>query len=165
MLRKMVWTALIVVAFGMGWLAKTAAQQNAASPVITYFSHDKVDASFAKALTSNSPGILFSRKDKTGTSYAVHTNSRGKNDDGSNHSHKDWTAVVVVMSGAATVNTPGTPDKGFKAGTMNQFGGQLVGKGESHRVSKGDVLVIPPDTLHSYHNIEEPFRYMVIETP
>ena len=116
-------------------------------------------------LFRSSPGILFSRKDKTGTSYAVHTNSRGKTDDGANHSHKDWTAVVVVMSGAATVNTPGTPAKGAKPGATNEFGGQLVGKGESHRVSKGDVLIIPPDAPHSYHNIEEPFRYMVVETP
>ena len=165
MFRKIAFSALVVAAFAGGWLAKSAAQQRAASPIITYFSHEKVDASFNKALTSNSPGILFSRKDKMGTSYAVHTNSRGKNDDGSNHFHKDWTAVVMVMSGAATVNTPGTPDKGFKAGSTNEFGGVLVGKGESHRVTKGDVLIIPPDAPHSYHNIEEPFRYMVVETP
>jgi quercetin dioxygenase-like cupin family protein len=53
----------------------------------------------------------------------------------------------------------------MKAGTTNEFGGVLVGRGESHRVSKGDVLIVPPDAPHSYHDIEEPFRYMVIETP
>jgi hypothetical protein len=164
-IRKITLTVLVLVVFGAGWLTKTVAQQNASSPVITYFSHEKVDASFVKALGSNSPGILFSRKDKAGTSYAVHTNSRGKNDDGGVHSHKDWTAVVVVMSGAATVNTPGTAAKGAKPGALNEFGGQLVGKGESHRISKGDVLIVPPDAPHSYHNIEEPFRYLVVETP
>jgi len=164
-IRKIALPALVVVAFSAGWVAKTAAQQSPSSPVITYFSHDKVDASFTKALTSNSPGILFSRKDKRGTTYSVHTNSRGKADAGEVHSHKDWTAVVVVTSGAATVKTPGTPAKGAKAGALNEFGGQLVGKGETHRVRKGDVLIIPPDAPHSYHDIEEPYRYLVIETP
>jgi quercetin dioxygenase-like cupin family protein len=165
MLRKIALIALVVAAFSLGWLTKSAAQQSAASPIITYFSHEKVDASFAKALATNSPGNLFSRKDKRGTTYSVKTNSRGKADNGEIHSHKEWTAVVMVVSGAATVRTPGTPDKGMKAGTTNEFGGVLVGRGESHRVSKGDVLIVPPDAPHSYHDIEEPFRYMVIETP
>ncbi len=42
---------------------------------------------------------------------------------------------------------------------------QVAGSGKDGRVTKGDVLIIPPDAPHSYHNIEEPFRYMVVETP
>jgi hypothetical protein len=41
----------------------------------------------------------------------------------------------------------------------------LIGGGESHRVSKGDVVTIPPDAPHMYKNIEEPFRYLVVQTP
>jgi quercetin dioxygenase-like cupin family protein len=41
----------------------------------------------------------------------------------------------------------------------------LVGGGESHRVGKGDVVIIPPNAPHMYKNIEEPFRYLVVQTP
>jgi mannose-6-phosphate isomerase-like protein (cupin superfamily) len=67
------------------------------------------------------------------------------------------------MSGAATFVTPGTAAK--TATFTDEFGGQAIGSGESHRISKGDVVVIPPDAPHFYKNIEEPFRYLVIQTP
>jgi hypothetical protein len=51
-MRTVMMTAAVVVAFSAGWLAKTSAQQNAPAPLITYFGHDKVDASFAQALAS-----------------------------------------------------------------------------------------------------------------
>ena len=37
--------------------------------------------------------------------------------------------------------------------------------GESHHVSEGDVVIIPPNAPHMYKNIEEPFRYLVVQTP
>ena len=160
--RKTMLTALAVIGFGAGWLARTAAQQKPASPVITYFSHEKVDASFAKAAASNGGGTLFSRKDSQGKTYEVHTNTRGKGGEGEVHSHEGWTAVVVVMSGGATFVTPGTaaPSK-----APNALGGQSIGSGESHRVGKGDVIVVPPSAPHLYKDVEEPFRYLVVETP
>jgi len=162
-LRTVMMTALTVMAFGAGWLAKTHAQQKAPAPLITYFSHEKVDASFAQALATTGSKDLFTRKDRQGRTWAAHTNSRGKADEGKLHSHEDWTAVVVIMSGAATFITPGTASPGAARGTPE--GGQLIGAGESHRVSKGDVVIIPPDAPHLYKNIEEPFRYLVVETP
>ena len=156
-IRKTVWMALALVAFGAGWFAKGAAQENTSSPVITYFSHEKVDAAFAK-------GRLFGRKDRQGTTYSVLAATRGKSDEGVIHSHTVWTAVVVIMSGAATFGTPGTA-QAAKAAATDEYGGQLIGGGESHRVSKGDVVIIPPDAPHVYRNIEEPFSYLVIQTP
>lgn len=163
-MRTVGMTAAVVVAFSGGWLAKTSAHQKAPAPLITYFSHDKVDASFAQALASTGSRDLFARKDRQGRMWTVHANSRGKSDEGKLHSHEDWTGVVVIMSGAATFITPGT------AGTApgkreTPDGGQVIGGGESHRVSKGDVVVIPPNAPHMYKNIEEPFRYLVVQTP
>jgi len=80
------------------------------------------------------------------------------------HSHEDWTAVVLIVSGSATFITPGTASTTARA-KETPDGGQLIGGGESHRISKGDVVVIPPDTPHMYRNIEEPFRYLVVQTP
>jgi mannose-6-phosphate isomerase-like protein (cupin superfamily) len=161
--RTVVTTALTVMAFGAGWLANTNAQQKTPAPLITYFSHEKVDASFAQALATTGNKNLFTRKDRQGRAWAAHTNSRGKTDEGKLHSHEDWTAVVVIMSGAATFITPGTAYPG--AARRTPEGGQLIGAGESHRVSKGDVVIVPPDAPHLYKNIEEPFRYLVVETP
>ena len=54
-MRTVVMTAAVVVAFSAGWLAKASAQQKAPAPLITYFSHDKVDASFAQAPSVGAP--------------------------------------------------------------------------------------------------------------
>ena len=163
-MRTVVMTAMAVVGFGAGWLAKTSAQQKAPAPLITYFSHEKVDASFAQALTSTGSRDLFARKDRQGRTWAIHSNSRGKADEGQLHSHEDWTAVVVIMSGAATFITPGAASTAQGARETPE-GGRLIGAGESHRVSKGDVVIIPPNAPHMYKNIEEPFRYLVLQTP
>jgi len=151
--RTVTMTVLTVTAFGAGWLAKTNAQQKVPAPLITYFSHEKVEASFVQALATTGGKDLFTRKDRQGR----------KADEGKLHSHEDWTAVVVIMSGAATFITPGTASPGAARGTPE--GGQLIGAGESHRVSTGDVVIIPPDAPHLYKDIEEPFRYLVVETP
>ena len=162
--RPVMMTAAVVVAFSAGWLAKTSAQQKAPAPLITYFSHERVDASFAQALASTGSRDLFARKDRQGHTWAIHSNSRGKADEGVLHSHEDWTGVVVIMSGAATFITPGAAATAQGARATTE-GGQLVGAGESHRVGKGDVVIIPPNAPHMYKNIEEPFRYLVVQTP
>ena len=155
--------ALAVALFSAGWLARTYAQQKAPAPLITYFSHDSVDASFAQALASSRD--LYSRKDRQGKTWAIHSNSRGKSDEGVLHSHEDWTGVVVIMSGSATFVTPGSPSQTKAAKSTSAEGYQLIRGGESHRVGNGDVVIIPPNAPHMYKNIQEPFRYLVIQTP
>jgi len=164
MIRRITIAAVVVIAFSAGWLAKTSAQQKAPAALITYFSHDKVDAAFARAPAATGGGNLFVRKDRQGHTWEAHANNRGKADEGNIHSHEGWTGVVVIMSGGATFITPGTPAPG-KGPATDASGGQLIGGGESHRVGKGDVVIIPPNAPHMYKNIEEPFHYLVIETP
>jgi quercetin dioxygenase-like cupin family protein len=110
---------------------------------------------------------MFTRKDTQGRSFSVHTNSRTKSDEGQPHSHQGWTAVVVIVSGAATFVTPGAPaaPPAAKAAAMDDLGGQSIGSGETHRIGKGDVIIIPPGVPHIYKNVEEPFHYIVVETP
>ena len=163
-MRTVIMTAAMMATFGAGWLANTNAQQKAPAPLITYFRHEKVDASFAQALASTGSRDLFTRKDRQGHMWAIHSNSRGKSDEGKLHSHEDWTGVVVIMSGAATFITPGTASTA-RGSRETPEGGSLIGAGESHRVSKGDVVIIPPNAPHMYKNIEEPFRYLVVQTP
>src|SRR5262249_7987772 len=67
-------TVLTVAAFGVGWLAKTNAQQKVPAPSITYFSHQKVEASFVQALATTGGKDLFTRKDRQGRTWAAPTN-------------------------------------------------------------------------------------------
>jgi mannose-6-phosphate isomerase-like protein (cupin superfamily) len=161
MIRKTVLTFLAVVAIGAVWHANTTAQENSSAGVITVFNHEKLDASFAKAVSNGGSDLLWSHTSGNGT-YGVSTHSRESvkaacKPEGC--SHKDFIAVVYVVSGAATLVVGGTA----KAAAPEKFGGQFIQGGESHRINKGDMYLVPPDTIHWYKDVETPFRY--IEVP
>jgi mannose-6-phosphate isomerase-like protein (cupin superfamily) len=156
-------TGLAVVAIGALWHAKTSAQENSSSGVVTVFDHEKLDASFAKALSNGGSNLLWSRTSSIGT-YDVSTHSRESvkaacKPEGCGHT--GYTAVVYVVSGAATMVVGGT----VKASAPDKFGGQSIQGGESHRISKGDVFIMPPDTIHWYKDVEAPFRYIEVPVP
>src|SRR6202166_1220547 len=172
-IRKAVLTGLAVVAIGAAGHAKTIAQGTLTSGavaagagtvgVVTVFDHEKLDASFAKALSNGGSNLLWSHASRQGT-YNVSTHSRESvkavcQPEGC--SHKDYTAVVYVVSGAATLVIGGTA----KTTAPDKFGGQSIQGGESHRIGKGDVYIVPPDTIHWYKNVETPFRYMEVPVP
>lgn len=162
-IRIAVLTCLAVVAIGAVWHVKTTAQENSSIGVVTVFDHEKLDASFAKALSNDGSNLLWSHTSSQGT-YAVQTHSRESVKNACKPegcSHKGYTAVVYVVSGAATLVIGGTA----KAAAPDKFGGQSIQGGESHRISKGDVYIVPPDTFHWYKNVEAPFRYVEVPVP
>ena len=159
-IRKTVLTGLAVVAIGAVWHAKTIAQENPFPGVVTVFDHEKLDASFAKAVTNGGTNLLWSHTSSKET-YNVDTHSRESvkaacKPEGC--SHTGYTAVVYVVSGAATLVIGGTA----KTTAPDKFGGQSIQGAESHRISKGDVYIVPPDTIHWYKNVETPFRYLEV---
>jgi mannose-6-phosphate isomerase-like protein (cupin superfamily) len=164
-IRKMVITGAAVIAAGSAWHAKSLAQENAASGagVVTVFDHAKLDPSFAKALANGGTAPLWSRTSSYGTSdVSVHSRESTKSACAPQGcSHKTYTAVVIVMSGAATLVVGGTT----KAAGADKFGGQLVQGGDSHRISQGDVFIMPPDTMHWYKDVAAPFRYIEVPVP
>src|SRR5580704_12275824 len=162
-IRRIVLTGLGVVAIGSVWHGKTTAQENSSTGVVTVFDHEKLDASFAKAISNGGSDVLWSRTSSKGT-YNLDTHSRESvkaacKPEGC--SHTGYTAVVYVVSGAATLVIGGTS----KATATDKFGGQSIQGGESHRISKGDVYIVPPDTIHWYRNVETPFRYLEVPVP
>src|ERR1700688_2537576 len=162
-IRKTVLTGLAVVAMGAVWHAKTIAQENSSSGVITVFDHAKLDASFAKAVSNGGSDLLWSRTSSKGT-FNVSTHSRESVKSACKHegcSHTGFTAFVYVVSGAATLVIGGTA----KAAGPDKFGGQPIQGGESHRVGKGDAYIVPPDTIHWYKDVEAPFRYIEVPVP
>jgi mannose-6-phosphate isomerase-like protein (cupin superfamily) len=157
--QKAVATSLIVLAAGAVWPTRTMAQEKPG--VVTVFDHKILDASFAKAVSNGGTSLLWNHTSSDGT-YKVDTHSRESmkaacKPEGC--SHTGYTAVVYVVSGAATLVIGGTA----KAVTPDKFGGESIQGGESHRISKGDVYIVPPNTIHWYKNVETPFRY--IEVP
>jgi Cupin len=165
-IRKTVLTGLAVLAIGAGWLAKTVAQEASSYPLVTIFDHEKVDASFAKAVSAGGSMILFRRTTQQGI-YRVNTQSRESvlaACPAEGCSHTGFTAVVYVVSGAATL-VIGGPAVMAKTVVPDKFGGEPVQPGESHRISKGDVIIVPPDHIHWYKNVEAPFRYLEVQTP
>lgn len=155
----------VVIVAGAVWQSTTTGKENASSGagVVTVFDHAKLDASFAKALASGGTAPLWSRTSRYATSnVSVHSrDSANSACPAQGCSHKGYTAVVIVVSGAATLVIGGTR----KAAGADAFGGQLVQGGESHRISGGDVFIMPPDTFHWYREVAEPFRYIEVPVP
>jgi hypothetical protein len=159
--RRTVLTGLAVVAIGALWHAKTMAQESTSPGIVTVFDHEKLDASFAKALSNGGSSFLWSHTSSLGT-YNVDVHSRESVKSACKPegcSHKGYVAVVYVVSGAATLVVGGKA----KATAPDKSGGQSIQGGESHRISAGDVFIMPPDTLHWYQDVKTPFRY--IEVP
>src|SRR3979409_1981839 len=122
-IRKMVMTGAAVIAAVAAWHAQSVAQENAASGVgiVTVFDHAKVDASFAKALANGGTAPLWSRTSSYGTSDVSGHSRESANSacPSQGCSHKTYTAVVIVTSGAATLEVGGTA----KAPGADKFGG------------------------------------------
>ena len=151
--RKNVMLGLAVLAIAGGWLARTLAQEKSSSAVVTYFDHEKVDAAFARnaALFGGESGhakykVLTARRDRPGEVEI----------------HNLDTDIIYVVSGTATFVTGGTP-LATKATAPGEIRGQSIQGGDSHQLSKGDVIVIPPRVPHWFKEVNAPFLYFVVK--
>ena len=163
-IRKMVMTGAAVIAAGAAWHANSVAQETTSGAgVATVFDHAKLDASFVNALANGGSAQIWSRTSSYGTSdVSVHSRESVKSACAPQGcSHKVYTAVVIVTSGAATLEIGGTA----KAAAADKFGGQAVQGGQSRRISQGDVFIMPPDTIHWYRDVAAPFRYIEVPVP
>ena len=162
-IRKAILTTVAIAVAAALWQSNSAAQQNPSTGVVTIFDHNQLESSFAKALSNGGSNLLWSHTSGKGT-YNVDTHSRDSVNAACKPegcSHKDYTAVVYVVSGSATLVVGG----GAKSVAADKFGGKLVQGGESHRITKGDIFIMPPDTIHWYKNVETPFRYLEVPVP
>jgi hypothetical protein len=154
---------LAVVYLGALSRSQIIAQQKSSSGIVTVFDHAKLDESFAKAISSGGSNLLWSHTSGKET-YNVETHSRESVNAACKPegcSHTGYTAVVFVVSGAATLVVGGTA----KTAAPDKFGGQSIQGGESRRINKGDVFIMPPDTIHWYKNVDAPFRYIEVPVP
>src|SRR5215469_527573 len=103
-IRTLVITGAAVIAAGAAWHVASVAQENARSDVggVTVCDHGKLDASFARALASGGSAPMWSLTSSYGTSdVSVHSRESAKSScPEQGCSHKVYTAVVIVTSGA-----------------------------------------------------------------
>src|SRR6266851_418886 len=116
---------------------------------VTYVGHDKVAAALSKG------GPLVSAPDLT-----VSGSHRDKA--GQVEVHEKETDVIYVVDGTATFVTGGTM-VGGKTTKPGQLMGSDIKGGQTHHLSKGDVIVIPARTPHWFKEVPQSVSYYVVK--
>lgn len=121
----------------------------AGSAGVTYVGHDKVTAALAKggSLVTASD-LLVSGSHRTGPGHV--------------EVHDKETDVLYVTDGAATFVTGGKI-VGDKVTTPGQHSGTDIQGGETHHLTKGDVVVVPAGIPHWFKEVPQSISYYVVK--
>lgn len=116
---------------------------------VTYVSHDKVAAALAKGgpLVS-APDLSVSGSHRTGPGHV--------------ELHEKETDVLYVVDGEATFVTGGAIVDS-KVSKPGQLVGSDIRGGQTHHLSKGDVIVIPAGTPHWFKEVPQSVSYYVVK--
>jgi mannose-6-phosphate isomerase-like protein (cupin superfamily) len=120
------------------------------TPAVTYVDHDKVAVSLTKG------GNLVKADDLT-----VLGSHRGAGSPPA-EVHDKETDVMYVTDGEATIVTGGTLLES-KVTRPGQLIGSGIQGGETHHLSKGDVIVIPAGIPHWFKEIPQSINYYVVK--
>ena len=116
---------------------------------VAYFSAEKVTE------TMTNSGIM-----SAGSDHLVIMSRR--DGPGQSEVHADQTDIFYVVEGSATFVTGGTVIDGRSAGPGQILGTGIQG-GQSHALSKGDVIVIPKGTPHWFKEVPDLVVYFVVK--
>jgi uncharacterized protein GlcG (DUF336 family)/quercetin dioxygenase-like cupin family protein len=135
-----------------GAAALGAAAAATARPPVSYFKSTDVAAAFVKG------AVLFDGED--GRNYMVHASHR----DGAGMAevHELDADIIYVLEGTATFVTGGTPEN-LKQTAPHELRGSAIRGGDSRRIVKGDVLIVPKGTPHWFQDATSPFNYYVVK--
>lgn len=118
---------------------------------VTYFPAEKVSAAFAKG------AVLF---DGAGTNYMVHASRRDSA--GQAEVHARDTDIIYVLEGSTTFVTGGAVVDG-KPTAPDEIRGSAIRDGDTRRLGKGDVIIVPHGTPHWFKEVEGPVLYYVVK--
>jgi glc operon protein GlcG len=122
------------------------------APMVQYWDQARVKAAFAKG------SVLF---DGAGDrNYMVHASRRDSA--GLAEVHAKDTDIIYVLDGTATVITGGSVIDG-KETAADEVRGARIESGERHKLSKGDVMIVPNGTPHWFQEVKAPFTYYVVK--
>lgn len=136
--------------------AGAAALENGASAApslpVTYFERDRVAEAFSKG------AVLFD--DRGERNYQIHASRRESPGMAEVHLHE--TDIVYVREGAATLVTGGTIVDG-KTTAPGEIRGASISGGESRRLVRGDVIIVPRGVPHWFRQVDAPLTYYVVK--
>ena len=121
-----------------------------ASAPVTYFEKEKVAAAFAKG------SVLFDKSDK----YMVHASRREQ--PGMGELHTKDADIIYVLDGTATFITGGTLVEPHNV-AADEIRGKEISGGETRRLVRGDVIIVPAGTPHWFKEVSAPFLYYVVK--
>jgi glc operon protein GlcG len=121
-----------------------------ASAPVTYFEKGTVTEAFAKG------AVLFDKSDK----YMVHASRREK--PGMGEVHTKDADIIYVLDGAATFVTGGALVEPHKI-AADEIRGKEISGGETRKLAKGDVIIVPAGTPHWFKEVTAPFLYYVVK--
>ena len=134
-------TAILISAVLVAW--------SAGSSTVTYIGHDKVADALAKGGTLvTAPDLSVQGSHRTGPGHV--------------EVHEKETDVLYVTDGAATFVTGGTM-MGGKTTKPGQMAGTGIQGGETHQLTKGDVIVIPAGIPHWFKEVPQSITYYVVK--
>jgi uncharacterized protein GlcG (DUF336 family)/mannose-6-phosphate isomerase-like protein (cupin superfamily) len=136
---------------GAAALATTDVAASLPEPQVRYWDGARVSAAFVKG------DVLF---DGTGANYQVHASHRDQA--GMAEVHTAETDVIHVLEGGATLVTGGHVVDGRNIGPEEVRGTSIHG-GETRRLAKGDVIVIPAGTPHWFQTVDGAIDYYVVK--
>jgi len=111
--------------------------------------HDQVNAAFAKGAP-----LLSTNNFKV---QAGHRTGPGEVE-----IHDRDTDIFYIIDGSATFITGGEP-LGTKVIAKEETRGQQIKGGEEHRLTKGDIIVIPKGVPHWFKEVNGTFDYYVVK--
>jgi glc operon protein GlcG len=121
-------------------------------PAVSYWRSADVTAAFAKG------AVLFDGED--GRNYMVHASHRDAA--GMAEVHELDADIIYVLDGTATFVTGGVAEN-LKPTAANELRGSGIRGGETRRIAKGDVLIVPKGTPHWFQQVSSPFNYYVVK--
>jgi uncharacterized protein GlcG (DUF336 family)/mannose-6-phosphate isomerase-like protein (cupin superfamily) len=116
---------------------------------VTFLKSDIVSEAFKKG------DVLVNKPE-----YMVHASHREVN--GMAEVHTEDTDIIYVLEGSAVFVTGGDVVDP-KTVADGEIRGRSVRNGETHTISKGDVLVVPNGVPHWFENVSGPLNYYVVK--
>ncbi len=141
MKRLLVAITLFATALSMSFAQGTAN--------VTYVDHDKVSAAIANG------GALASGPDFTASMAK-------RSGPGQVEVHDKETDTFYVLDGEATFVTGGTMVGGRVTRPNQQLGTEIQG-GQTHHLSKGDIVAVPAGTPHWFKEVSSPITYYLVK--
>ena len=140
----------LLAAFAMALTMAMAVDADGVPTKVTYIPHDTVSATMAKG------GSILNDK-----GLVILANRRGA---GEVEVHEKTNHVFIIVEGEATFVTGGTM-VGAKDTATGQIRAASVQGGETHHLTKGDVITIPAKTPHWFKEVPtQTIAYYAINT-